>query len=77
MMNKEENVTTTEIPGDLEMVNCTQPNNHSLCSTPVPHYLNISNELPLEYARPMRRGKCIPLQVIDVQTLGFTGKTNV
>ncbi|KAE8745602.1 Mip Receptor [Frankliniella occidentalis] len=46
-------VSTTEIPGDLEMVNCTQPSNHSLCTTPVPHYLNISNELPLEYARPM------------------------
>lgn len=44
------------MPGDWESVNCTQLSNSSLClptPTPIPHYLNISKELPLEYARPM------------------------
>lgn len=49
-------VEATEMPGDWESVNCTQLSNSSLClptPTPIPHYLNISKELPLEYARPM------------------------
>ena len=49
-------VGTTE-PSEWDQVgNCTQWNNNTIClptPSPVPHYLNISKELPLEYARPM------------------------
>ncbi|KAJ1521631.1 hypothetical protein ONE63_003278 [Megalurothrips usitatus] len=53
-------VSTTEIPADVDVLNCTLAANTTaggLCGlpspAPIPHYLNISKELPLEYARPM------------------------